>query len=247
MNPPCPTLLRRFDPADWQAHFEGAASGYVFRQSLKMAGDLCLSTDPAAQWADIGCGTGVLVSALSRKGVKIIGVDEDPRMVQFAGGRFPRDRFLGPISLLIGRATSLPLRDNSLGGVVAVSLTGCLWSLEGFLTETYRVLCPGGWAIVTFTNRNSLLLRIQDAVQLSLMTHRPATLRRYRPDEVAVTYRGIGYQACKMTYYNCCLTARGRALPNERTAQIVDRVSRVPVLGRNFARNFVVVAHKPLL
>lgn len=248
MQSPSATPSPRFDPVAWNELYNEVRpleAGYVFRQGLQLVRTLCTATSkPGERWADIGCGTGVLVTGLLGGGVGIVGVDDDPRMIAFARDRFRQGGRPGPPPFLSGRASCLPFRDDSLDGVVAVSLTGCLANLDEFLMEAYRVLRPEGRAILTFTNRNSALLWAHDVVRMALTQRRPDRLRRYRPGEVIEDCLRIGYRPCAIRYYNCCITIGGRALPSAQVARLCDQVSHILSIGKGLARNFVVVAQK---
>src|SRR5690349_18027705 len=60
--------------------------------------------------ADIGCGSGRAVGELAARGVRAIGVDADPAMIEIATARWPDGEFH------VADAGALPLDDGSVTG-----------------------------------------------------------------------------------------------------------------------------------
>jgi SAM-dependent methyltransferase len=93
---------------------------------------------------DVGCGPGLVSGYLAGLGVAVSGVDLSPRMVQHARRLHPGLRFS------VASATSLNLRDASLGGVLG------WWSLfnlpraamPGVFSSFARALVPGGQVLI---------------------------------------------------------------------------------------------------
>ncbi len=59
---------------------------------------------------DLGCGTGYLLSQLTEKAEKVIGVDSSPKMLEIARRRFSHN---APIELRLGELEHLPIRDRA--------------------------------------------------------------------------------------------------------------------------------------
>jgi SAM-dependent methyltransferase len=89
---------------------------------------------------DLGCGTGFVSAALSRRGWRVVGGDFSAPMLGEAR------RFLGDSAALVrARAEALPLATD------AVALITCGTAFHWFgpratLQEMQRILAPGGWA-----------------------------------------------------------------------------------------------------
>ena len=96
--------------------------------------------------ADVGCGTGVTTAKLRRSGIDAFGIDLSPNMIAEAQ-RLNRD-----IAFSVGSMTDLAVADKAVGGV-------CAWYsiihvpddyLPRVFDEFYRVLIPGGFALLAF-------------------------------------------------------------------------------------------------
>jgi SAM-dependent methyltransferase len=96
--------------------------------------------------ADVGCGTGVTTAKLRRSGIDAFGIDLSPNMIAVA------QRLNGDIEFSVGSMTDLAVADQAVGGV-------CAWYsiihvpddyLPRVFDEFYRVLIPGGFALLAF-------------------------------------------------------------------------------------------------
>lgn len=94
---------------------------------------------PGAKVADVGCGTGITVQYLRDKySVVATGIDISATRVQLG-----RARTAG-LRLICAAGEALPFADNSLDGVLAECSLSVMQDADRVLTETWRVLAPGG-------------------------------------------------------------------------------------------------------
>ena len=96
---------------------------------------------------EIGIGTGRLLTELSRRAEKVIGVDHAPAMLEEARRRLDSEGITG-IELRLGEMTHLPLPDSSVGCVVANMVLHHAAEPGAVLLEIQRVLLPGGLLIL---------------------------------------------------------------------------------------------------
>lgn len=103
-------------------------------------------------YLDIGCGTGNYTKALSKSGLKMIGIDPSIKMLNLA------QRSTSEIDWRVGSAEAIPIGDEAVHGVVATLTTHHWRDLKAGFAEVARVLKPGG-NFVLFTSTPHLMRR----------------------------------------------------------------------------------------
>ncbi len=93
---------------------------------------------------DLGCGPGHYTRALRRAGATVLPVDLDPAEFELPGGP--------PGGQIVSDAARLPLPSARLDGVFCSNMLEHTPDPGAVLTELARVLRPGGWAWVSWTN-----------------------------------------------------------------------------------------------
>ena len=94
-----------------------------------------LQLSPGSKVLDVACGTGDLCRELAKRGYRPVGVDR-------SAGMLAAQRTSAP--LIRGDALRLPVRSNSVDGIVCGFALRNFASLKPFLVECARVLRPGG-------------------------------------------------------------------------------------------------------
>jgi SAM-dependent methyltransferase len=96
--------------------------------------------------ADLGCGPGHVARYLHDQGVRMLGIDLSPRMIDSARQRSP------DIEFRVGDLRALDLPDAALAGIVAFYSLIHIDEPEmgATLRELRRVLAPGGLLLVAF-------------------------------------------------------------------------------------------------
>jgi SAM-dependent methyltransferase len=122
--------LRR-DPA---AFFDALARWSLARFPFQLAG---------ARVLDLGSGGGEAARALARAGAAVVPLELDEAAVRSVGP---------PPRQVVGDAGRLPFRDGVFDGVFCSNLLEHVRDPAGVLAEIGRVLRPGGWAWVSWTN-----------------------------------------------------------------------------------------------
>ncbi len=131
--------LRAFEHAGWQraarhydATFANATLGFINRllDAARVAA--------GARVLDIACGTGVVVSAVARRGARPTGLDFSAAMLALARAAHPQVRFDE------SDAEALPFADASFDAVVSNFGVHHFPDPVRALSEAHRVLRPGG-------------------------------------------------------------------------------------------------------
>jgi SAM-dependent methyltransferase len=93
---------------------------------------------------DLGCGAGFYTDAFRARGATVIPVDNDPSELELVGRP--------PAGALIADAGELPLGSESVDGVFCSNLLEHTPQAEPVIREIERVLRPGGWGYISWTN-----------------------------------------------------------------------------------------------
>ncbi len=105
---------------------------------------------------DVGCGRGFYLKVLAFcwPGLDLYGLDLKQKYLETA------KHFLGktPVHLLNGDATAMPFPDNFFDRVIASEILEHLKDDNKAIEQIYRVLRPGGIALITVPNKNYPLL-----------------------------------------------------------------------------------------
>lgn len=93
---------------------------------------------------DMGCGPGFYTAALRRAGAEVIPLDNSQEELELHGEP--------PEGAVLGDAMDLPLEESSLDGVFTSNMLEHTPRPLAVFDEIERVLRPGGWAYVSWTN-----------------------------------------------------------------------------------------------
>lgn len=93
---------------------------------------------------DLGCGPGFYTDAFRAAGARVIPVDKDPTELSLAGPP--------PAGAVLADAGDLPLEDASVDGAFCSNLLEHTPAAEPIIREIERVLRPGGWGYISWTN-----------------------------------------------------------------------------------------------
>jgi ubiquinone/menaquinone biosynthesis C-methylase UbiE len=130
---------------------------------------------------DVGCGGGLAVRELADRGVRAVGVDVDPAMVEAAAQRFPDGEFR------VADATALPFDDGSFTGYRADKVLHTLPEPDLAVAEARRVLAPRGRAVLVGQDWDTMVIESAQPERTRALVHAradgmasPRVARRYR-------------------------------------------------------------------
>jgi ubiquinone/menaquinone biosynthesis C-methylase UbiE len=122
---------------------------------------------PGSSVLDIGCGTGHLAAELMQRGYAAWGVDFSDAMVEYARDNCNPDRFR------VGDIEQIPFPDNTFDAVMCLGVMEYLEKDEPALREMWRVLKPGGCAVITTPNSICPFFHMDMAVLKMRVVARP--------------------------------------------------------------------------
>ncbi|GAA0980038.1 methyltransferase domain-containing protein [Acrocarpospora macrocephala] len=130
---------------------------------------------------DVGCGGGRAVGELAARGVRAIGIDLDPTMIEIAIERWPTGEFH------VADATALPLDDGSVTGYRADKVLHTLAEPDRAVVEARRVLARNGRAVLVGQDWDTFVIDSDDPERTRTLIHtradnmpNPQVARRYR-------------------------------------------------------------------
>lgn len=101
---------------------------------------------------DIGCGPGIMVDYLARKGFKVYGVDISEEMIGQCKAKFSGT---GSAHFSVGKIEKLDFPDSFFDVVICMGVVEYIDDDTAAISEMARVLKPGGVAIITLPNSHS--------------------------------------------------------------------------------------------
>jgi ubiquinone/menaquinone biosynthesis C-methylase UbiE len=131
------------------------------RRALACVDSIGLCAD--APVLEIGCGPGVIATAMARKGLTVWAIDGLEEMVERTKVMAQRAGLGSCVFAQVGQIDNVPFTDATFELVVVIGVSEWLVSLTQPLREIFRVLKPGGHLIISADN-NWPLHQILDPV-----------------------------------------------------------------------------------
>jgi ubiquinone/menaquinone biosynthesis C-methylase UbiE len=123
----------------------------------------CIDLSRCNPVLEVGCGPGVITTAMARKGFRVSAIDSVPEMVERTRAKARQAGVDSQVFARVGNIESLPFADATFELVVVIGVSEWLVSLTHPLAEILRVLRPDGYLIISADN-NWPLHQILDPV-----------------------------------------------------------------------------------
>jgi ubiquinone/menaquinone biosynthesis C-methylase UbiE len=171
------------------AHQADQFHSAFYRRSL---GDLVQRQRPRL-FVDIGCGTGDLVVEVSRRGIRAVGIDTSPELLE--RGRASAIQVKVQPEFRLGSALALPFEAATVDAASLIEVIEHLDEevIDGFLAEARRVIRPGGVLIVTTPNEEDLAARTVQCPDCGCEFHAIQHERSWTQRQLADRLRARGF------------------------------------------------------
>jgi ubiquinone/menaquinone biosynthesis C-methylase UbiE len=144
-----------------------------------------------ARVLDVGCGPAVLADALLERAEEFWGIDLSAQMIAHGGARMATHPRRSRCHLAVGDAEAMSFGDGFFDAVVSLGMLEYLLSYERALAEIFRVLRPGGVAVLAVPNRASAYHRSREATATARSFVKRLLRRSARPSERFITNRCV--------------------------------------------------------
>ncbi len=189
---------------------------------------------------DVGGGTGRWSRWLAAQGHAQWLCDIDPSALRNIRERWP------DLRILAADAQHIPTRDGAFGVVIAVQVFGLLADRPRFLAEVARVLAPGGYLFISWSNKRSFKGALYHGYSALKGTPRAARFNFYATThrENLAMLHAAGFTVLESIGYSWT------PLPRYHDSPLVDafvafewtlRLNRL----RDFSPNIMLAARKP--
>ena len=145
-----------------------------YQEQLKKVLAWVAAYPPQTQVLDFGCGSGVLLKVLSAANFKLTGVDISPRMIDEARRNLAtvpqneRARLFEVNGKFEG-----PHTDQCYEGIFCLNVLEYVEDYQALLNHLCALLKPGGFLMLSFPNRESMLRGAEDWVHRNAGMFRP--------------------------------------------------------------------------
>ncbi|UCH51532.1 MAG: methyltransferase domain-containing protein [Chloroflexota bacterium] len=139
---------------------------------------------------EVGCGSGHWLEVIAKQGYQVAGLDPSEAMLRLARQRLPK------VPLIQGKAEAIPWPNGDFDRLFCINAFHHFTDREKFVTEAFRVLCPGGGFLTVGLNPHTGL------DQWSIYDYWPETLQldkeRYLPTiKIRQMMRRHGFTKCR--------------------------------------------------
>ncbi len=138
------------NPGEYEAWYQTARGSWIAGREFDLMRRL-LDPPAGATLLDVGCGTGHFSRRFAAANLRVVGLDPDAAMLDYARG------LGGGVDYLRGAATALPLADDAYDYVTAVTSLCFVADSSRALREMWRVARRA--VLLGLLNRRSLLYR----------------------------------------------------------------------------------------
>jgi ubiquinone/menaquinone biosynthesis C-methylase UbiE len=127
---------------------------YKYHFYLPELFDWIAKEKPNGSLLEVGCSMGTDLLQLARRGMRVTGIDLTEEGINLARKRF--ELYQMPAELKVDDAENLSFPDNTFDVVYSFGVLHHTPDTQKAIDEVWRVLAPGGLAVIMLYNRKSL-------------------------------------------------------------------------------------------
>ena len=131
---------------------------------------------------EVGCGAGIDLVHFARAGANVTGIDLSTTAIDLACRNIEQNRLSADLHVMNGESMQFP--DNTFDLVYAHGVLQYTADAEKMVVEIYRVLKPGGEAILMVYNRNSWLNLMRAVTKVPLEHEDAPVLKKFSIGEL---------------------------------------------------------------
>ena len=125
---------------------------YQRRQTVALSFIDELSLPRTARVLEIGCGAGLMTTALAKRGFTLEAIDHSQAMVDLTIEHVKQEGIRNRITACTGDIHELSYEDQTFDLIVALGVIPWLHNFQRALTEIKRVIAPCGYIVLTMDN-----------------------------------------------------------------------------------------------
>jgi ubiquinone/menaquinone biosynthesis C-methylase UbiE len=147
---------------------------------------------------DLGCGMGTFTLEAAGRGARALGIDMMPAALK-AAARVAAEERVQDARFALGDVARLPVRTGAADVVLAADLTEHLDddTFNAMLTETRRVLKPGGHIVLYTPEASHVFERLRDS---GIMKQDPSHIAVRTGAQLAAAVQDSGFQLLRLSY-----------------------------------------------
>jgi len=130
---------------------------------------------------EVGCGLGIDLARFAKGGAKVTGIDLAEKSIELAQNNFSQQKLQG--KLIRGNGENLDYEDNTFDCVYAHGVIQYTANDQDMINEIFRVLKPGGLAIMMVYNRLSWLNFLSKVLKVKMEHTDAPILKKYSKRE----------------------------------------------------------------
>jgi ubiquinone/menaquinone biosynthesis C-methylase UbiE len=213
------SAIRFFDEHSklWAGRYSDPGTRSLLADRHRTVLEMIEEWKPPVVWRflDIGCGAGLLISDLSRIGLRGVGIDGAASMIEFCKAESRQLGNAGAWQYEQADVEQIPFPDQSFDVAICCGVVEYLPDDGPLLQEVHRILRPGGRFLLSVTNRYSYsmslyplfqqLKRIPGVIQVASairglrtgrkeMMNLPCSPRRHSPAEIRSALATNGFR-----------------------------------------------------